>query len=217
MSYILPFLIFVFYKLLTWSWRKKIHEPPELLEDIKNRKPVIFAHWHGDELALLHLVFHYKVSTMTSTSKDGRLADFIIRRLGGQTSKGSSTRGGVRALKGLVRLCQKGYPSSMAVDGPKGPIYQVKSGVFELSRLTGARIYPTGVYSQRSYTFKKSWNQTFLPMPFSKVRIFFGPPIPAIEKGQNPRQDDLKKLLKTALFDVRQRASNFIVETSIEC
>lgn len=211
------FIILIFYRLLAWSWRKKVYESPELLEDLKNRRPLILAHWHGDELALMHLVTRYRLSTMTSTSQDGQLADFVIQSLGGKTSKGSSTRGGVRALKGLVRLCKGGYPSSMAVDAPKGPIHQVKPGVFELSRLTGARIYPTGVYSQKPYVFKKSWAQEFLPLPFSRVCVFFGSPLPAIKKGQNPREEILKKRLETSLFDVRKKALNFIVQGCSKC
>ena len=216
-KYILPYLLLIFYKLIVWSWQKRIYETPEWLKDMKSRNPVILAHWHGDEIALMHLIPRYHISTMTSTSKDGQLVDFIIRRLGGKTSKGSSTRGGVQALKGLVRLCKKGYPSSMAVDGPKGPIYKAKSGVFELSRLTGAKIYPIGVYSQKSYIFNKSWNQTFLPMPFSQIKIFLGSPLPAIKRGQDPRSDDLKKQLENSLFEVRQKALRSSIDKFVKC
>ena len=71
----------------------------------KNQNPLIFAHWHGDELCVLPLVPKYRIATMTSTSKDGALIDFAVRQFRGATSRGSSTRGGAGALKGLVRLC----------------------------------------------------------------------------------------------------------------
>lgn len=115
---------------------------------------------------------------MTSTSKDGQLIDYVIRKFGGATSKGSSTRGAVGALKGLVRLMKKDeYNSSMAVDGPKGPIYKVKPGVFELSKLTKAVIVPVGVASHPHLSFEKSWNKARLPKPFAKIHVFFSRPL----------------------------------------
>ena len=98
----------------------------------------------------------------------------------------------------------------MAVDGPKGPIYQVKSGVFELSRLLRAPIFPVGVYSQKFFRFEKSWNKTFLPHPFSKVVIVFSAPIEPISKTMDPRSPELAAKLSGALGDAKQQASKFI-------
>ena len=112
---------------------------------------------------------------MTSTSVDGQLIDYVIRKLGGATAKGSSTRGGSNALRGLVSagLMEEGYRASMAVDGPKGPIYQVKPGVFELSKLAGAWIAPLGVANSSQFVFQKSWNKARLPKPFRSVVVCF--------------------------------------------
>ncbi|MBX3020498.1 MAG: DUF374 domain-containing protein [Bdellovibrionales bacterium] len=148
---------------------------------------MIFAHWHGDELCIVPLVTHYRIATMTSTSKDGALIDFVIRRLGGATSRGSSTRGGVGALKGLVRLMGQGYRASMAVDGPKGPLHKVKPGVFELSRLARAKIVPMGACASNAIIFHKSWNKAHLPKPFSRLTVTFGEPWPVLT-----RDDDAK-------------------------
>lgn len=167
-QFFLSRMAWLFYRALSWTWRIQLVEDPELIRRRQQKEPALLAHWHGDELAILHLVAHFKLATMTSTSKDGQIIDLVIRRLGGVTSKGSSTRGAVQALKGLVRLGKEGHPISMAVDGPKGPIYQVKSGVFELSRLLHAPIFPIGVICPKRHLFTKSWNQTYLPKPFSR-------------------------------------------------
>jgi lysophospholipid acyltransferase (LPLAT)-like uncharacterized protein len=129
-KYILPSIVWVFYKCLYFTWQIEIIEPDEMKSSIKNQTPFILAHWHGDELAMIHLFSRYKLATMTSTSKDGELVNTIVRWFGGATSRGSSTRGGVGALKGLIRLMQKGFNASIAVDGPKGPIHKVKPGIF---------------------------------------------------------------------------------------
>lgn len=156
------------------TWRLRRYEHESLQSALQNQEPLIFAHWHRDELSIVNLVGRYKIATMTSTSKDGQLIDFVIRARGGATSKGSSTRGAVGALKGLVRLVRQGYRASMAVDGPKGPIYQVKPGVFELAKLCRARIVPVGAAANRRFVFEKSWNKARLPYPFAKVRVVFG-------------------------------------------
>ncbi|MCB0341554.1 MAG: DUF374 domain-containing protein [Pseudobdellovibrionaceae bacterium] len=171
---------------------------------------MILAHWHGDELALLHLVKPYRLATMTSTSSDGHLIDYVIRRLGGATSRGSSTRGGISALKGLVRLVKSGHMASMAVDGPKGPYHLVKPGVFELSRLTGAHIVSVGVAVSSAFKFEKSWNKTYLPLPFSKVKIYFGKPWSVVLRSDDPKAEKWAGMLARDLDDANQQASKII-------
>src|SRR4051812_27558365 len=94
----LPWIVWIFYRLWTWTWRMELLESPDLLQAKQNGELLIFAHWHGDELCIVPLVTSFKIATMTSTSKDGQLIDFTIRRLGGATSRGSSTRGAIGAL-----------------------------------------------------------------------------------------------------------------------
>ena len=208
--FFLPYLVWVFYYLLNASWRKKLIIAPEVRKALDENQPVILAHWHGDELAVLHLVKTFKLATMTSTSKDGQLIDFVINKFGGATSRGSSTRGAVGALKGLVRLVRSGRVASMAVDGPRGPIHQVKPGVFELSRLTKAIVVPVGVAADKPYVFEKSWNKAILPKPFSRVIMTFGQPLPAREKGALTKDPKLAEKLREMLFSARKKAAKLI-------
>lgn len=215
--FILPPLVYWLYRMLSGSWRKRLIEGDELISALKNGEPIIFAHWHGHELAITYLVSRYRLATMTSMSSDGQLIDYVIRKLGGATSKGSSSRGAIAALKGLIRLVKSGHPASMAVDGPRGPIYQVKPGVFELSRLSGARIFPVGVAAERPYIFHKSWNKAILPRPFSKVCIYFGPALPAFDKDSDPKDFRWAQQLKSAISDACQQASNLIDTKNGQC
>lgn len=192
---VLPWLVLVLYRVWTWTWRVECIESSGMKTARANGDPLIFAHWHGDELCVVPLVTAYKIATMTSTSKDGALMDFVIRKLGGATSRGSSTRGGIGALKGLVRLLKSGYNASMAVDGPKGPIYQVKPGVFELSRLAHVKIIPFGAATDNAIVFHKSWNKARLPKPFARVTVWFGEPWPALTRDDDSKDTALLKRL----------------------
>jgi lysophospholipid acyltransferase (LPLAT)-like uncharacterized protein len=150
---------------------------------------------------------------MTSTSTDGEIMNTALKLLGAKTSRGSSTRGGVSALKGLIRLSKAGRNCTFAVDGPRGPIHEVKPGVFELSRLTNANIYVCGVFCDRAWHFPKSWNKTYFPKPFAKIFVLWTGPINAINKSTDPRSTDLASTLQKQLFDARRNAANFIAAT----
>jgi len=202
----LPWIVYLFYRLWTFTWRVECIEPESLKRAKQNGERLIFAHWHGDELKIVPLVTRYKIATMTSTSKDGALIDFSIRKLGGATSRGSSTRGGIGALKGLIRLIGEGYRASMAVDGPKGPLHKVKPGVFELSRLAKARIVPVGAATDRAILFKKSWNKAELPKPFAKIVVWFGEPFEIITKDESPKDESLAFRLEGEISKACQQA-----------
>ena len=207
---ILPWLVWFFYRVWTWTWRIECLESTGMKRALETGDPLIFAHWHGDELCIVPLVTRYKIATMTSTSKDGQLIDFVIRRLGGATSRGSSTRGGVGALKGLVRLMRDGFRASMAVDGPKGPLHQVKPGVFELSRLAGAKIVAVGGATSNAIVFQRSWNKAKLPRPFARVAVCFSEPWPELTRDGAVRDPALARRLAGEIAKACQRASDHL-------
>lgn len=207
--YLLPWLVWLLYRLLSATWRLNCVEPEKLRVAKQNGTPLIFAHWHGHEMCIVPLIPHYRIATMTSTSKDGQLMDFVIHRFGGNTSRGSSTRGGVGALKGLVRLLTKeNYRASMAVDGPKGPPHQVKPGIFELSRIANAHIVPMGVACADAWVFRNSWNQAILPKPFARVLVLFGEPWPTMQRGENVKDPQLAAKLGAEISRACQQASD---------
>lgn len=204
--WVLPWTAWLFYRMWSATWRLECIESEGLKRAKENGEPLVFAHWHGDELKVMPLITPYKIATMTSTSKDGQLIDFAIRRLGGATSRGSSTRGGVSALKGLIRLMGEGYRASMAVDGPKGPLHRVKPGVFELSRLSKAKVVPTGAATDRAIVFQKSWNKAELPKPFAKITVWFGEPLPAVTRDESAKDPQLAARLESEIAQACQRA-----------
>lgn len=217
-KYILPWFVFIVYRLWTASWRTTVVRSKGLELALREHRPVIFAHWHGDEMVIIPFVPIFKIATMTSTSKDGELVDFVLRKLGGVTSRGSSTRGGIGALKGLIRYMRSGeHNASMAVDGPKGPLHQVKPGVFELSKLTSSEIVPVGVACHSAKIFEKSWNKARLPWPFAKVVVVFAEPLPAIDRECSVNLEENGENLRAAIFDASQQALKKLDEILTRC
>ncbi len=205
-GFFLGFLIFIIYRTLSLTWKFQVSEPDELKNDLQQKTPFIMAHFHGDELALVALSKHYRIATMTSTSKDGEMMNTVLFLMGAKTSRGSSTRGGVSALKGLIQLSKNGSNSSFAVDGPKGPLHEVKPGLFELSRLMKSKIYSGGVACNQAWHFPKSWNQTYLPKPFATIQVVWLGPLEPVTKLADPRSPELAKALQNQLFAARQQA-----------
>lgn len=207
-KYIFPFIIWTIYKALSFTWRVRKHEPASLQKSLAEKKqPILFAHYHGDEIAMLQLIGPYHIATMSSKSKDGELMNRLIRLMGGTTSRGSSSRGAVEALRGLVKIIKKdGYNACLAVDGPKGPIYRVKPGIFEISRLANAPIYYAGVHCDKAWHFPKAWNKTFLPKPFAIVDIVWIGPFGPYGKNDDPRDPNLLALAEAELVSARSKA-----------
>ena len=172
-SYFLYFL----YRLLQWTWKIEVRESKELKELLAKNSLFVVAHWHGEELGILHLLKRYRVACMVSQSFDGELVARMIHHLGSRAVRGSSSRGAVQALKGILRLAKEGWRPSVAVDGPRGPRHEVKKGVVEIAKVLKVPILPINMACSRSFIFKKSWNKSELPLPFSRIVVEWGAPI----------------------------------------
>jgi len=205
--YVGPSLVHAIYVSLRTTWRVTFDECPSFRAALAERRPVILAHWHGDELALIQLVVRYRIATLTSTSRDGELMDGVLRRLGAATARGSSSRGGASGLRGLVQYCRKeGRNVSFAVDGPKGPIYQVKPGVFEFSRLMDAPVYAVSVGVSRPWISRRSWNRAVLPKFFSRVHVRVAECLAPVSREMDPRDPALARQLEDALASGKRQA-----------
>lgn len=171
---------------LTWlyrGWRRSLryHSPEraafQAVIDTKN--PVIFALWHEELLPLISwgLFMRIPLATIVSDSKDGEIIARVLRAEGFGTARGSSTRGGLKALVGALRLMRdEGRSLAVTVDGPRGPRGVVKEGVLFAAAKSGAAILPIRAYLSWKKVFTRSWDQFQLPLPFSRVLVRAGAP-----------------------------------------
>jgi lysophospholipid acyltransferase (LPLAT)-like uncharacterized protein len=212
--HVLPLIIFVIYSALRLTWRIRIIESASFQAALNKNQPMVFAHWHGDEFGLVYLLKRYRAAAMVSTSKDGELMDKVLRMFGAKTSRGSSTRGGTTALKGIIRLSREGWRPSVAVDGPKGPYHKAKPGVFEISKLLGAEIFPLAAAADRAFVFNKAWNKSFLPLPFARIVVVWGEALPPVPRDGDGRDPELARSLETALNNAGHQALSALAEQS---
>lgn len=180
---LLPYLLAPIIWLFSRTWR--IHEsgPAEVLARFVNRRgpsdPCLYAHWHGDELVLVPYYSYRKLAVLSSLSKDGTLMARTLELLGYQVFRGSSSKGGARGLIGLIRAVKEGSQAALAVDGPRGPIYEVKPGIVELANRTGMPIVPLRCRASRAWYIPRAWNHSYVPKLFARVEVEYGEPLPA--------------------------------------
>lgn len=202
-----PGLVYGIYRALHATWRVSFDECESFRTALAQRRPVVFAHWHGDELGLVFLFGRYRTATLASQSRDGALMSGFVERFGGTTVRGSSSKGAAAGLRALVQACRReGHNVSFAVDGPKGPLYSVKPGVFEFSRLLDAPVYTISVGASRAWVLRRSWNRALLPKPFARVHIRVVECLDPVTRDQDPRDADLAGRLASALHAQRAQA-----------
>jgi len=148
--------------------------PDRLIAEGQN---IIYAFFHGDLFLLLYLYRDSGVVIPASESRDGEIMAQLLRRFGFSIVRGSTKRKGQKALLGLINSLRKGKNAAVAVDGPRGPLREVKAGVVFLAGATKAPIIPVIITLKRFWVIEKSWDKLMIPVPFTEGYMIFGDPI----------------------------------------
>ena len=135
---------------------------------------LVFACFHQDDLSLLPRFSKFGIFVLISNSKDGQILASAVEHMGYRTVRGSSHRGAVGALLSIMKKVGEGHKVTIAVDGPRGPIYKVKDGITAAANKHKKKITPIRGFPRWKIVFKKSWNKATLPLPFTKIDIVIG-------------------------------------------
>ena len=162
----------------------------------KNGSPLVFQFWHGDMFIAWYLTAPLKPAAIVSQAGDGDIASAVLESLNYVTFRGSSTRGGQKAYKGMIRYLRKQdiKISAFASDGPRGPRREMKPGTFVAAQHLDGYIIPTATASKWALR-ARGWDKFAIPLPFSKAIASFGEPIKVNPKL---RGKELDKALKQA-------------------
>ena len=145
------------------------HEDPTIqtLDEIQTG---IFPFWHRCVLPATWVFRRRQFAVITSQSRDGEYIARVIRRLGFLPVRGSSSRGGQRALMEMNRLLQADHGVAFTIDGPRGPRYLAKKGPIVLARMSGVPITPFYVAVKRAWVLP-TWDAMVIPKPFSRLYV----------------------------------------------
>lgn len=183
---------------LASTWRMRTHDAQPLHDARANDRRVIFALWHGELLPLLWQHRGENVAIVISEHRDGEIIARIAESLGYSTVRGSTSRGGSRALIGLMREIDAGKDGAITPDGPRGPAHVFAPGAAVASQRTGALIVPIRAAASSSWRLK-SWDKFLIPKPFARVDVSYG--VPTVVVAASPREaaehsDRLQALLE---------------------
>ncbi len=187
----------------TLTWRVEGLE--HLRFDGEGRRPIM-AFWHGRVLSATYFFRGRGIVVMISENFDGEWIARIIERFGFLTSRGSTSRGGRRALLELKRAMDQGRPSGFAVDGPRGPARKAQPGAVWLAKLTGNPVVPFHMEASKFWSLK-SWDRTQIPSPFSTVAVAVGSPIDVPRDADEAALERKRVELEESLYALERRAS----------
>ena len=165
----------------------------------------IMAFWHGRILPATVYFRRRGIVVITSENFDGEWIAGIIERFGFGTARGSSSRGGVKALLQLKRELTDGHPAGFTVDGPRGPARVSQPGAIWLAKASGHPVLPFHLEADRSWTLR-SWDRTQIPKPFSTVGISVGEPFYVPGDADDATIERFRALLDERLKALEPRA-----------
>jgi lysophospholipid acyltransferase (LPLAT)-like uncharacterized protein len=168
-------------------------------------KGLIYTFWHREIFTATWFWRKRGIVVMTSQNFDGEYIARIIQRHGYGAARGSSSRGASRALGEMIRGLRHGADTAFTIDGPRGPRFVAKPGAVLLAKATGAAILCFHIALRRAYVFRKTWDQTQIPCPFSRAAVFIAPPILVSPEADEEEQTRKHQVVQAALDQLRER------------
>lgn len=168
-------------------------------------RKVLYAFWHEGLLVATYAFRRQGIRVLVSQHRDGEMIARAIERMGYGTVRGSSTRGGTRALFRMAAAGAAGDDLGVTVDGPRGPRLQVKPGTLFIAGRSGLPIVPFAVALRKPWELS-SWDRFMVPRPFSRAAIAFGEPMEVPGDTAVERLEPFRAELQRRLLEARETA-----------
>ncbi len=209
-------LLGVAYLRLVRATTRFVDDPPGFAGTITPQLPIIIAMWHGQ-----HLMIHcacppgMRVSALISKSGDGEINAKILERLGVSPIRGSGgdaaksrKRGGMAALREMLRRLEQGSSIALTADVPK--VSRIAGlGIVTLAQLSGRPIYPVAVVSARRIDVN-SWDHASIALPFSRGAMVLGNPITVARDATPETLETARRAVEAGLNEVHARAYGLV-------
>lgn len=192
------------------SW-EELPSPPDAIFE----KPVIYSFWHRSVFPAAWMWRKLGIAVMVSRSFDGEYIARIIEKFGFVAVRGSSSRGGSEALRGMKNELEKGTTVAFTIDGPRGPKYVAKPGPVLLSRSSGRPMAAFYVALSDAWVLR-TWDEFMIPKPFSKALVRVSPKMYVPTQVDETQVRDFHDLLQQALERVTKFAEENVARVGTE-
>jgi len=167
---------------------------------------IVAGAWHRNSIFMFYFFRTLGPrGLMVSRSGDGDIVANAAHRFGYTTMRGSSSRGGARALQQMIAYMQETHEKRLCgtpVDGPRGPARIVKKGMLAVAKEAGVLFIPMACSGTRVLTIHKAWDKTMIPLPFSKMVIDFGAPFHIPPDADDAQMEILRRRAEQTLNDM---------------
>jgi lysophospholipid acyltransferase (LPLAT)-like uncharacterized protein len=207
--YVLAPIFFTLIRFIAITLRVKLvnYEP---VKDLPTGK--IFCGWHGRSFIPANVFRKRGYWVIISHSRDGEFQTRVFKWLGYNVIRGSTGRGGVKALIESIKALKDNAIMAITPDGPRGPSGIVQEGVMMMARKSGCALIPVATWARPAW-FIPTWDQYMIPMPFAKCVFVFGAPIylasdstpEEVEATRLQLQNEIVRLQDEAQFMVTGR------------
>ncbi len=207
---LIPFIYSTYMRLVFLTSKKTYINYARLKERLDKKQGSLSATWHQSTILLTYPYRHMGVATIASRSRDGEIISSVLKRLGFHSFRGSSSKGGGKALSSIIEFLKtEGIFATITVDGPRGPAKKVKTGIFRLAQSTGYPIFPLHGWAKRRILIK-SWDRTMIPLPFNHLIIICGDPIRVPEETDKKGLQKLAGRLESRLNSISEKAETIL-------
>jgi len=207
--FLIGFLGSLFIRILFSTIRieERPHNYPKKL--INQNKKIIYAFWHPLILTPCYLSRNLGVKVLISQHSDGEYIAQVIKWLGYSVVRGSTTRGGGRALLTIIKKAREWKALAITPDGPKGPVFHAQPGIIFLGQKTGYPIIPLSTACSNYWTLP-SWDKFRVPKPFSYAVVNYGKPIIIPPRLEKTEVEEYRILLEKTLNDMMVEAEHIV-------
>ena len=194
-------------RVLAASLRLREFRAPGVEARWQAKQPVIYTVWHGRILLLPYLYGRrFRIHALTSRSRDGEVLSRFVQGFGIRVVRGSSSRGGARALLALARAARDEDADVLIVpDGPRGPRHVAQGGATMLAKVTGMPMVPVA-FAAAPCSVLRSWDAFVVPHPFARAVVLFGEPIAVPRDADRDVLEAKRRELEAALRGITAAA-----------
>lgn len=161
-------------RLLGMTWRSRVYGRDALVKRAPGTGAVVYTLWHGQMLPVLWS-HHVRTGVLVSEHRDGEIITRILEKFGNFGVRGSSSRGGTRALLEAVQVVRGGTDMAFTPDGPRGPRHSFAPGALILAHRADVPVVTITAHVDRVWRLR-SWDGFEIPKPFARITVLYGAP-----------------------------------------
>jgi hypothetical protein len=206
---VLGLFLWAIARFIGWTLRIRYENFERIEEVIRQYGGGILVTWHGRTLIPANVFRGRGFWALISLSRDGDVQNQVFRRFGYRTVRGSTGRGGVRAVLQLAQKIREGGVLAFTPDGPRGPTHKVQPGTIFLAQRSGCPILPLGI-SARPRKLLRSWDRYMIPLPFARAAFVVGEPILVAPELDEAGRQQCAEALERAINAVEERAEQML-------